>query len=571
MEQKDLRIVVVGGVAGGASAAARIRRLNEACQVTVFEKGEHVSFSNCCLPYHLSGAVADSEFLIMMTPEGFRKRFNIDVRVHAEVLSIEREEKTVTVRDGLTGEIFRQPYDRLILSPGANPIVPPALAGQDNKRIFTIRNVSDIRALKKRMEQPGVERVFVIGGGFIGVETAENLHLAGKQVTLAELSEQILAPFDRDVVQLLHKELDDHGVQLLLRSEVLDVDETGVTVRRDGREQRFPADAVVLAIGVTPETGLARKAGLALGKTGAIRVNEAYQTSDPSIYAIGDAIEVFDPLTHSFRRLALAGPAQMQARAAADHICGRNQQNRGFTNAICLRVFDQNAASVGLSFAAARRAGLSADSVLLFPGDRVGIMPGSHYMALKLVFERPTGRLLGAQAIGPGDTVGRMNVIAALLRMQASVYDLCDLPLCYSPVYSTAKDPLNQAALVACNVLEGRMPQVPVEQVRTLVQEGAYIVDVREPGEFAAGHLRTAHNIPLSQLRERLDEIPRDIPVYLHCRSSQRSYYALCCLRENGYQNVINISGSFLGVSLYEAFLDKDLGREPIVTAYNFN
>lgn len=571
MESKDLRVVVVGGVAGGASAAARIKRLNERCQVTVFEKGEHVSFSNCCLPYHLSGTVEDSEALIMMTPEGFRKRFDIDVRVHAEVLSIQRKEKMVKVRNCLTGEVFSQPYDRLVLSPGANPIVPPALADTGNRKIYTIRNVGDIRALKQRLDQPEVKRVFVVGGGFIGVETAENLRLAGKQVTLAELSDQILAPFDHDMVQLLHKELDDNGIRLLLRTEVLGVREDEVTVRRDDLVQSFPADAVVLAIGVFPETHLAREAGLALGKSGAIRVNENYQTNDPDIYAVGDAIEVFDPLTNTCRRLALAGPAQMEARVAADHICGLSTQNHGFTNALCLRIFAQNAASVGLSLAAAERNGIPADSVLLFPGDKVGIMPDSHYMALKLVFERPTGRLLGAQAVGRGDTVGRMNVIAGLLRMHATVYDLRDLPLCYSPVYSTAKDPLNQAALVACNVLEGRLPQIHVEQVRELVEQGACIIDVREPGEFASGHLRGARNIPLTQMRVRLDEIPRDVPVYLHCRSSQRSYYALCCLRGNGYRNVINISGSFLGISLYEYFLDKDLRRDPIVTAYNFN
>lgn len=571
MESKDLRVVVVGGVAGGASAAARIKRLNERCQVTVFEKGEHVSFSNCCLPYHLSGTVEDSEALIMMTPDGFRKRFDIDVRVHAEVLSIQRKEKMVKVRNCLTGEVFSQPYDRLVLSPGANPIVPPALADTGNRKIYTIRNVGDIRALKQRLDQPEVKRVFVVGGGFIGVETAENLRLAGKQVMLAELSDQILAPFDHDMVQLLHKELDDNGIRLLLRTEVLGVREDEVTVRRDDLVQSFPADAVVLAIGVFPETHLAREAGLALGKSGAIRVNENYQTSDPDIYAVGDAIEVFDPLTNTCRRLALAGPAQMEARVAADHICGLSTQNHGFANALCLRIFAQNAASVGLSLAAAERNGIPADSVLLFPGDKVGIMPDSHYMALKLVFERPTGRLLGAQAVGRGDTVGRMNVIAGLLRMHATVYDLRDLPLCYSPVYSTAKDPLNQAALVACNVLEGRLPQIHVEQVRELVEQGACIIDVREPGEFASGHLRGARNIPLTQLRARLDEIPRDVPVYLHCRSSQRSYYALCCLRGNGYRNVINISGSFLGISLYEYFLDKDLRRDPIVTAYNFN
>ena len=327
----------------------------------------------------------------------------------------------------------------------------------------------------------------------------------------------------------------------------------------------------MLAIGVVPETKLAAAAGLELGKSGAIHVNENYQTSDPDIYAVGDAIEIFDPQTRVWRKLALAGPAQFEARAAADHICGAAQQNHGFAGALCLRVFKQNAAAAGLSEAGAARAGIAADSVTIFPGDKVGIMPEWHYMALKLVFEKPTGTILGAQAIGEGDTVGRMNVIGALIRMHATIYDLKDLTLCYSPIYSTAKDPVNQAALVAINVLEGQIRQVHVSQVRELVERGAYIVDVREPGEYAAGHLKGAHNVPLTQLRERMAEIPKDVPVYVHCRSSQRSYYAICCLRGHGYDNVTNISGSFLGISLYEYFHDKSEGREPIVTAYNFD
>ena len=571
MEQKKLKVVVVGGVAGGASAAARIKRLNEQAEVVVFEKGPDASFSNCSLPYYLSGTVEDSEDLVMMTPAGFRKKHDIDVRVRTEVLSIDRAAKTVMVRSEESGEMYSEAYDKLVLSPGANPIVPPPLRSCMGENVFTIRNVRDICAMKEWMDKPGVQDVFVIGGGFIGIEVAENLRLAGKKVRLAELSGQILQPFDEDIVQILHKELDDNGIELLLHTNVQSITADGVVVERAGTQETYPADAVVLAIGVVPETKLAAAAGLELGKSGAIHVNENYQTSDPDIYAVGDAIEIFDPQTHVWRKLALAGPAQFEARAAADHICGTAQQNHGFAGALCLRVFKQNAAAVGLSEAGAARAGIAADSVLIFPGDKVGIMPEWHYMALKLVFEKPTGTILGAQAIGEGDTVGRMNVIGALIRMHATIYDLKNLTLCYSPIYSTAKDPVNQAALVAINVLEGQIRQVHVSQVRGLVARGAYIVDVREPGEYAAGHLNGAHNIPLTQLRERMAEIPKDVPVYLHCRSSQRSYYAICCLRGHGYENVTNISGSFLGISLYEYFQDKTQGREPILTAYNFD
>ena len=326
-----------------------------------------------------------------------------------------------------------------------------------------------------------------------------------------------------------------------------------------------------MCIGVAPETKLAVDAGLELGETRGIRVNSNYQTSDPDIYAVGDAIETYDALAPRWGRLALAGPAQRQARSAADHMCGMPVSNRGYIGSSCLRVFGRNAACTGLSEKAARAADYSYDSVMLFPSDKVSVLPGSHYMAFKLVFEVPTGKILGAQAIGAGEADKRVDVIATMITMGGTIADLKDLELCYAPLFSTAKDVVNFAALIAENVLTGRMPQVHVSEVRGLVESGAYIVDVREEGEFARGHLKGAHNVPLSQLRSRMDEIPRDVPVYLHCRSSQRSYYALCALRGNGWTNVVNISGSFLGISLYEYFNDKALGREPIVTAYNCN
>lgn len=564
------KIVVIGGVAGGASAAARIKRLDENAQVVVFERGEHVSFSNCCLPYHLSDTVADSDDLILMTPQAFRKKHDIDVRICSEVLSIDRAAKCVTVRNTVSGETYCETYDKLVLSPGAKPIIPADIAGTERENVFTVRNVSDIRALKACIDRKEIQNVTVVGGGFIGIEIAENLRLAGKNVDLVELADQILQPFDADMVQLLHKELDDNGVVLHLSARLREIRENAVLIEQREKEIALPADAVVLAIGVQPDTELAAKAGLALTARGAIRVNAQYQTSDPSVYAVGDAIEVYQAQTHGSGRMALAGPAQLAARAAADHICGICDRNNGFISALCLRVFGLNAAAAGLNEREAARAGYDADSVLIFPGDKVGIMPDSHYMALKVVFAKPTGKLLGAQAIGAGDTVGRVNVIAAMLRMGATLYDLKELNLCYSPVYGTAKDPVNLAALVGINVLEGHLRQVHVDRVRELVESGAYILDVREKGEFDAGHLKNAHNIPLTQLRQRMDEIPKDVPVYLHCRSSQRSYYAICCLRGHGFENLCNISGSYLGISLYEYYRDKTEGREPILTQYNF-
>ena len=564
-----MKLVVIGGVTGGMSCAARMRRLDPTAQIVVFERGENVSFSNCALPYYLSGDVLDSDDLILMTPASLKRQHDLDVRVCHEVMAINRDRKTVTVHDLVADRTFEEPYDKLMLAPGASPIMPRSIAGIDGGNVFSVRNVGDVVAIRDYVDLVG--RVAVVGGGFIGIEVAENLVKAGKQVALIEGMDQVLAPFDYDMVQILHKELVDNGVELHLSSTVTAVDEDGVTVRTAAGDELVPADAVIMAIGVAPETKLAVDAGLEIGEVRGIKVNNNYQTSDPDIYAVGDAVESYDALAHKWGRLALAGPAQRQARAAADHMCGMPVSNRGYIGSSCLRVFGRNAACTGLNEKAAKAAGYSFDSVLIFPSDKVSVLPGSHYMAFKLVFEVPTGKILGAQAIGAGEVDKRVDVIATMITMGGTIADLKDLELCYAPLFSTAKDVVNFAALVAENVLTGRMPQVHVTEVRRLVEEGAYIVDVREVGEFARGHLKGAHNVPLSQLRQHMEEIPRDIPVYLHCRSSQRSYYALCALRGNGWTNVRNISGSFLGISLYEWFNDQDQGREPIVTAYNCN
>lgn len=565
-----MKLIVVGGVAGGASAAARVRRLDETAEITMFERGEHVSFSNCALPYYLGGVVEEEEDLIMMSPEAFRSKHNIQVYTNTEVTAIDRASKRVTVRDTRTGQTRSQAYDKLVLATGAAPILPKSIRGIDGERVFTVRNVTDIARIKACMDQAGTRDVVVVGGGFIGIETAENLHKAGKNVTVIEGAPQILAPFDYDMVQTLHKELDDHGVKLCLNSTVTAIEAGKVTAEREGKPFSVAADAVIMAIGVAPETGLAAAAGLELGQTRGVKVNTHFQTSDPDIYAVGDMIESFQRETGLPGRLALAGPAQRQARIAADHICGLAGEDRGFLGSSCIRVFSQNAAATGLNERAAQAAGLKFDSATVYASDKVGIMPDADYMGFKLLFEVPSGRLLGAQAIGVGEADKRINAVAALIGMGGTVEDLKYFEHCYAPLFSTAKDVVHMAALVAENLLSGRLTQVHVSQVRELVESGACIVDVREPGEFAEGHIQGARNIPLSQLRERLDQIPRDVPVYLHCRSSQRSYYAYCCLKGHGFDQVSNISGSFLGISLYEYFNDKSQGRKPIVTEYNF-
>lgn len=566
-----MKVVVIGGVAGGASAAARIRRLNEQAEIVMFERGEHVSFSNCSLPYYISGTVPTSEALVMMSPEKFKKQHNIDARVLSEVIAINRPEKTVTVKDLQTGKIYDEPYDKLVMAPGANAVVPKSIRGADQPHVFAVRNVTDIRRLKDYVEQVQARNIVVAGGGFVGLEIAENFCHAGKHVTLVEGSSQVMAPFDFDMAQILHKELLDQGMDVYLSSTVTEITPSSVIAQQGGKTVEIPADAVLLSIGVRQETTLAQKAGLEIGASNGIKVNHNYQTNDPDIYAVGDAVETFDRLARHYGSFAQASPAQRQARAAADHICGIYNSNNGYIATSCLRVFSQNAACTGMNERAAQQAGIPYDIAYVLPADKVSIMPESHYMAFKLLFEVPTGRVLGAQAVGQGDVVRRIDVIATLITLGGTLEDLKEMELCYAPVYGTAKDVVNMAALVGLNLLNGRLRQVRTSQVRQLVESGAFIVDVREADEYEAGHLNGAVNIPLSQFRQRIQEIPRDIPVYLHCRTSQRSYYAYCQLAGAGYRNVWNISGSFLGICLYEYFTDQAENRTPIVTAYNFN
>lgn len=474
----------------------------------------------------------------------------------------------VQVKNLETGEVYSERYDKLLLAPGAAPVMPASIKGIDGENVFGVRNVQDICKLDAYLQQNQIGDVAVVGGGFIGIEVTENLVKAGKRVHLIEGMQQILSPFDEDMVQTLHKEMDDHGVELILGDSVTEIHADHVLCK-SGRE--IKASAVVMAVGVRPEISLAANAGLAIGETGGIAVNANCQTSDPDIYAVGDAVEVYSELMHKKTRLTMAGVAQWQARAAADHIYGKTGSAKGVLGSSVLRVFSMNAACTGLNERTAKQLGIPYQFAYVLPSDKVGIMPDCNPMFFKLLFEMPTGRILGAQAIGHGDVDKRVNVIAAMIRMNATLEDLKDLELCYSPLFSTAKDVVNYAALVGLNLLQGQFRQVPVSEVRKLVEENACIIDVREPGEFARGHLINAINIPLSQLRERLDEIPKDRNVYLHCRSSQRSYNAVMALTNLGYQNVYNISGSYLGFSMYEYFTDKTTGRKPIMTQYNFN
>lgn len=562
------KVLIIGGVAGGASTAARLRRHSEEDRIIMFEKGPHVSFSNCGLPYHLSGMISEAEKLVLMSPEKFLAQYNIEARVNNEVMEIDRENKEIVVKDTVTKKTYRESYDKLVLSMGAKPIVPK-FEGLDSVNVFTIRNVVDINRLNLFVKERKDKKITVIGGGFIGIEAAENLREAGYEVTLIEAADQILKIFDYDMVQRLQKEMYDKGVELIVGDKVERFKKNCV-VLESGKV--IISEVVVLAIGVAPDTELAVKAGIELGKTGAVKTDNNYMTNDRDIYAVGDMIEVYSPLFNDYFKLSLAGPAQKQARAVADHINGRVVDNRGYIGSSVIKVFDFNGASTGLteSLIKARGMSLNYETIEIIPSDKVGLMPNANPMYFKMIFEVPTGRVLGAQAIGKGNVDKRIDVIASVIKFGGTIEDLKDLELCYAPPFGTAKDVVNFGGYVASNVLERRFKQEHFSKVRELLEAGECIIDIREKNEYAEGHLKGVPNIPLSELRERVNEIPKDRTVYLQCRSGQRSYNACLLLQNLGYTNVVNVTGGILGISMYEYFNDKTQNREPIVTKYFF-
>lgn len=561
-----MKYVIVGGVTGGAGTAARLRRLDEKAEILIFEKGPYVSYSNCSIPYRLSETVDQTEKLILNTPQSFRNIYNIELRVSSRVISIDRTAKKVRVKDLKNNREYDEAYDKLILSPGADPITP-FVRGIEDANLFTIRNVEDISRFYSFIKKEDVKKISVIGGGFIGVEVAVNLREAGYQVSMVEAMPQILRTYDYDMVQILQKEMLDKGVNLVVKDSVVSFDKSDLLLE-SGR--RIEGDAVVMAVGVRPETSLAADAGLELNQRGAIKVDANYRTDDPDIYAVGDAIETYNALTHKPMMLQLAGPAQKQARQAADHIYGRPVRNTGYIGSSCVKVFDYNAASTGLTAAQCEQEGISYNYVYVLPMDKVSLMPESRILHYKLIYEVPTGRVLGAQAISKGDAAKRIDIVATLIKFGGTVDDLRDLELCYAPPFSTPKDAGNVAGLVAENLLHGAFRQVYVDQVRNLVESGAYIIDVRPEAMYEKGHLKNAVNIPIAQLRQRLDEIPKDQPVYVYCRIGQTSYNAVMALQGNGFTNIYNISGGFLGICYYEYFNDMTQDRESIVSNYNF-
>ena len=540
-----MKVVIIGGVAGGATAAARLRRLDERAEIVVFERSGYISYANCGLPYYIGGTIENPEALTLQTPESFFARFRVDMRVRHEVTALHPDRKTVSVKNLASGEVFEESYDKLILSPGAKP-TQPRLPGAGLERLFTLRTVEDTFRIKEYIRRHHPKSAVLAGGGFIGLELAENLRELGMEVTIVQRPKQLMNPFDPDMAAFIHGEVRQHGVKLALGRTVEGFAERdgGVDVLLKD-EAPLHADMVVLAIGVTPDTALAKEAGLELGLKGSIVVNDRMETSVPDIYTVGDAVQVRHFVTGQDALLSLAGPANKQGRIAADNICGGDSRYLGSQGSSVLKVFDITAAVTGVNETNARKAGLDADTVVLSPMSHAGYYPGGKLMTMKVVFERKTFRLLGAQIVGYEGVDKRIDVLAAAIHAGLTAIQLKDLDLAYAPPYSSAKDPVNMAGFMVENLSKGVVRQFHLEDVDGLPLDGSVtLLDARTEAEYGGGHLEGFRNIPVDELRERLDEIEPGKPVYVICQSGLRSYIACRILAGYGYETY-NFSGGF--------------------------
>ena len=540
-----MKVVIIGGVAGGATAAARLRRLDEKAEIVVFERSGYISYANCGLPYYIGGTIKAPEALTLQTPESFFSRFRVDMRVRHEVTAIHPERKAVSVKDLETGREFEERYDKLILSPGAKP-TRPRLPGVGLEKLFTLRTVEGTFRMKDYIQKEHPRSAVLAGGGFIGLELAENLRELGMEVTIVQRPKQLMNPFDPDMAAFIHSEMRKHGVKLVLGRTVEGFAERdgGVDVLlKDGAP--LHADMVVLAIGVTPDTALARAAGLELGIRDSIVVNDRMETSVPGIYAVGDAVQVRHAVTGQDVLLSLAGPANKQGRIAADNICGGDSRYLGSQGSSVLKVFDMTAATTGVNETNAKKAGLDVDTVVLSPMSHAGYYPGGKLMTMKIVFEKGTYRLLGAQIVGYEGVDKRIDVLATAIHAGLTAIQLKDLDLAYAPPYSSAKDPVNMAGFMIENLSKGIIKQFHLEDVRDLPRDGSVtLLDARTPAEYAGGHIEGFRNIPVDELRERLEEIEAGKPVYVVCQSGLRSYIACRLLSGYGYETY-NFSGGF--------------------------
>ncbi len=540
-----MKVIIIGGVAGGASAAARIRRLDETAQIIVLERSNYVSYANCGLPYFIGGVIREQAELTLQTPQSFWERFHIDVRVRNEAVDIDVKSKTVAIRRLDTGEIYHEQYDKLLLSPGAKPVVPH-LPGVTSDRIFSLRTVEDTLRIRKFIEEYKPATAVLVGGGFIGLEMAENLTAMGISVTVIQRSNQLFAPMDADMASFIHAQMRSHGVKLELEKTVTGFISKGgkpVTMIKDS--EPISSDMVLLGVGVEPDTVLAEKAGLALGIRGAVAVNEYMETSVPDIYAVGDAVEVSHFVTGKKSLISLAGPANKQGRIAADNICGGNSMFKGTQGSSVIKIFEMTGAITGINEKTAEAAGIVYDKVVLSPISHAAYYPGGQTMYMKVLYEKETLRLLGAQIAGYEGVDKRIDVIAAAIRMGMTADKLAELELAYAPPYSSAKDPVNMAGFMIENLETEKVAQFHWNEVEKLKCDGSMtLIDVRTAEEFDSGHIKGFFNIPVDELREHIEEFDIKKPVYVVCQSGLRSYIACCILSQHGFE-CYNLSGGY--------------------------
>lgn len=544
-----MKTIIIGGVAGGATAAARLRRLDEKAEIIILERGEYVSFANCGLPYYIGGVITDREDLTLQTPQSFKARFNIDVRVLNEAVKVSPNTKTVTVKNFRTGETYEEPYDNLILSMGAEPI-RPNIEGADGSNVFTLRNIPDTLKIKNYINTAKPRSAVVIGGGYIGVEMAENLAQAGIKVAIVELADHLIAPLDFDMAADVHRYIKSKGVYLHLNNGVKAIN--GNTVILQNGE--ITADMIIMSVGVRPETAIAKDCGIELNARGSIVVNNKMQTNIPNIYAVGDAVEVEDFITKKPAFIPLAGPANKQGRIAADNIAGYESVYTGTQGSAVLKLFDMTVATTGLNEKTATAAGIDYDKTYTYSASHATYYPGEAQMSIKALWDKKTLKIIGAQIVGFDSVDKRMDVLATAIRFGAKITDLTTLELCYAPPFGSAKDPVNMLGFVAENIVSGKLKQFFWHDVENLARDGSvFLLDTRTPYEVMYGKIDGFINIPLDELRERIDEIPKDKPVYVHCHSGLRSYLACRILTGNGY-DCYNLAG---GWRLYESVINE--------------
>ncbi len=553
-----MKTIIVGGVAGGASAAARLRRLKEQDEIIILERGEYVSFANCGLPYYIGGVITQKGSLTLQTPESFRARFRIDVRVFNEAVKIDPEAKTLTVRNLATGEVYTENYDSLILSPGAEPI-RPNIDGADGENVFTLRNIPDTFAIKAYIDEKKPRTAVVVGGGYIGVEMAENLVNAGLDVTIAELADHLIAPLDFDMAADVHRYIRNKGIKLALNNGISAIDGNTVILQNGS----IPADMVIMSVGVRPETSLARNCGISTNSRGSIITDAHMRTNIDGIYAVGDAVEVSDFITGKPAFIPLAGPANKQGRIAADNIAGFDSEYTGTQGSAVLKVFDMTVATTGLNEKSAAAAGIEYDKIYTYSASHASYYPGGANMSIKALWDKKTLKLIGAQIVGFDGVDKRLDVIASAIRFGAKVTDLTELELCYAPPFGSAKDPVNMLGFVAENIVTGKVKQFFWDDVEKLPRDGSVtLLDVRTPVEVSRGSIDGFMNIPLDSLRENLDSLTKDKPIYVHCHSGLRSYIACRILTGSGY-DCYNLAG---GWRLYESVVNERTVPEYICT-----